>query len=179
MYKETIYKQWGFANKDNKQTIQGINYTDCGPMDNYGDAWIVSNVTLSWKENKMYNLETSYLTTLVFVSGPKSNAHGDAQSCTARTFNTKLEDDYDVFKVGVFCALQAGLTAMAADGCMVALVASVSCGIYVPRDFKQKINSNFRGIVQNVLESHVLTTQGSESRKLGCCFDRVICVKLC
>ena len=111
VYKETIYKQWGFANKDDKQTIQGINYTDCGPMDNYVDTWIISNVTLSWKENKMYNLETSYPTTLVFVSGPKSNTHGDTQSCTARTFNTKLEDDYDTFKLGVFCALQA-----AADG---------------------------------------------------------------
>ncbi len=107
----------------------------CGPTD-YGDAWSVSDVTLSWKEEDMYWSEKMYPTTLVFVSGPNSNARGDASSCTSRTFNTQLEYNYDAFKRSVFCALQAGLTAMDADGCTVALVVSVSCGIYDPQHFK-------------------------------------------
>jgi hypothetical protein len=125
----------------------------------------------------MYSPEMTYPTTLVFVSGPNSNACGDQWSCTARTFNTLLEHNYDAFKLGVFYALQAGLTAMAADGCTVALVASVSCGIYAPPDFKSRINADFPGIVDAVLDSYVFT-DGSARMQLGCCFDRVIHVKL-
>ena len=179
VYRDTIYKQWGFDTKYDTETIQGINYTRCGPTD-YGDAWSVSDVTLSWKDKNMYSTRTTYPTTLVFVSGPNSNARGDQWSCTARTFNTLLERDYDAFTRGVFCALQAGLTAMAADGCTVALVASVSCGIYAPPHFKsgkKDINADFPGIVDAVLDSYVFT-DGSAPRQLGCCFDRVIHVKL-
>ena len=179
VYTDTIYKQWGFHTKYDTETIQGINYTRCDPTD-YGDAWSVSDVTLSWKGENMYYTEMTYPTTLVFVSGPNSNARGDASSCTARTINTLLERDYDAFTRGVFCALQAGLTAMAADGCAVALVASVSCGIYAPPHFKSgntDINADFPGIVDAVLDSYVFT-DGSAPRQLGCCFDRVIHVRL-
>ncbi len=137
LYKQTIYKQWGFAHKDTEQTIQGINYTDCDAM-SYGDAWLVPNVTLSWKNVKnMYFTDISYPTTL--------SPDQTAMQALARTFNK--EHSYEEFVLGVSRALQAGLVAMAADGCtVVALIASVNCGIYAPPEFRSRINAEFMAV---------------------------------
>lgn len=182
VYKDTIYKKWGFNGTTETRTIQGIDYTTCEP-EQYGDAWIVADVQLSEKVQLLhhirhrtlrYDTDCRYPTTLVFVSGPNCNARGAKESCTTRTFNRNLMHDYHKFRSGVFWALKAGLTAMAADRCTVALVASVSCGIYAPQDFKGSIQHEFRDIVQSVLQTQV----DESGLKLGCCFERVIHVTL-
>ena len=151
----------------------------CGPG-GYGDVWIVPMVTLSWKDinAEIYDLKNSYPTTLVFVSGPNCNARRRPLSFSTRTFNTELEKSYGLFKEGVSSALRVGLVAMVADGCIVAIVASVSCGIYAPEGFNKVINEDFKDTVQEVLDSHVCIAQDSKHYQLRCYFDKVIRVKL-
>ena len=69
--------------------------------------------------------------TLVFVSGPNAHMSGkDSVGSMARTFSRKAHKDYAFFRSGVTSALRAGLDAMIAHHCDVALIARVSCALY-------------------------------------------------
>ena len=71
---------------------------------------------------------------LVFVAGPnameKEKVLRNPQGSVARTWNEDMTKNYNNFRLGVMCALRAGLDAMIKTNCDVAIVALVSGGIY-------------------------------------------------
>jgi hypothetical protein len=189
---DAIYKKWNIipkfiesSDKDNYReidytnTIQRVDYTKAEPYE-YADAWVVRNAHLSEKKKKVidkyYDFNNTYLTTLVFVAGPNCGQKGiTVNSSMTRTFNTSMEYNYDKFKEGVEAALFAGLCAMAAEGCTIALLAYVSAGIY-SGNHKAEVNKNYESIVNEVLKrecyyNNIQTT-------LGNYFDKVILTKL-
>jgi hypothetical protein len=128
--------------------------------------------------NKYYNFDKTYLTTLVFVAGPNCGQRGRTiNSSMARTFNKKMKEDYDEFVKGVEATLFAGLYAMAAEGCTIALLAYVSAGIYAGA-YQTQIQIDFKNIVNKVLKRKCLNKKNNEIIELGKYFDKVILTKL-
>lgn len=189
IFQETIYNQWGMKNptKTDNKTIQGVDYTKAEPY-MYADAWIVPNAELSYKnikdiKNKIFDITKTYSTTLVFVSGPNigefkmRNGVKDEKSTMNRTWNTKMKNDYELFKNGVKAALFAGLCAMAEDGCTIALLAFVSAGIYGGK-YRDKLRTDYEKIVNEVLLQKCLTKDSGKEVRLDQYFERVILTKL-
>ena len=125
-----------------------------------------------------YKFDETYLTTLVFVAGPNCGSKGGTiNSSMTRTFNKKMKEDYNEFVKGVEATLFAGLYAMAAEGCTIALLAYVSAGIYAG-PYQTKIKKDFESIVNKVLKRKCLNKKNNEILELGKYFDKVILTKL-
>lgn len=174
--------------EDYTNTIQGVNYTKAEPYE-YADAWVVHSAHLSEKVlkikmeynkpvvNKYYDFNNTYLTTLVFVAGPNCGTHGSTvNSSMTRTFNTSIKS-YNIFEKSVESALFAGLYAMAAEGCTIALLAYVSAGIYAG-PYETMIKNNFKNIVNRVLKRKCRDIKNNKEIELGKYFDNVILTKL-
>jgi len=203
LFRHTIHQQWGLKvpdwnkiynwgdknlsqdkydkrKKDYTDTIQGVDYTKAEPYQ-YADAWIVRNAHLSEKvinqSKNEYNFNNTYLTTLVFVAGPNCGQRGrTTNSSMTRTFNTSIQL-YNIFEKSVEAALFAGLYAMAAEGCTIALLAYVSAGIYAGA-YQTQIQNDFKSIVNKVLKRKCLNKKNNEIIELGKYFDKVILTKL-
>lgn len=175
-----IFPNW---REDYTNTIQEVDYTNAEPYQ-YADAWVVRNAYLSEKvinqsdSNNEYNFDKTYLTTLVFVAGPNCGSKGSTiNSSMSRTYNTKMKEDYNEFVKGVEATLFAGLYAMAAEGCTIALLAYVSAGIYAG-SYQREIQKDFKSIVNKVLKRKCLNKKNNEILELGKYFDKVILTKL-
>ena len=166
-FSETIAERWGLLIQDSidTSTRQGVDYSKALACD-YSDAWTVSQAHLSAKSvvPNEFDYSMQYPTTLCFVAGPNVKARDTAIGSMSRTLNTQI-GDYDVFRAAVKCALAAGLRAMAAEGCTIALVAGVSTGVYAGQ-FKQQINADFSAIVNEILTDTHLS--------LGARFEKVV-----
>ena len=66
----------------------------------------------------------------------------------------KVPGGYNFFRGSVKAALRAGMDAMIQDGCDVALLARISCGIY-SGPYYQKINADFKAIVTELLSEEL------------------------
>jgi len=166
-FASTIARRWGMSSEDATSTAtrQGVDYSQARPQE-YADAWTVRDVLLSAKTTtvaKRYRFEAQYPTTLCFVAGPNVGVRKTPTGSTARTFNHAIgTQDYATFREAVKYALMAGLRAMAAEGCTVALVAGVSCGMYAG-PLKQRIRAEYATLIEEVLAGG-----------LGTCFESVV-----
>lgn len=168
VYGATIGQKWGMLDvrkgSTNTKTIQGVNYVDAKNPNYhiYGEAWTVNDVLLSMKKFDgagvpYYDRSRTYQASLVFVSGPNAGCERGRTSSTGRTLNKHAAENYDYFRIGVKDAVRAGLDAMAAIGCDVALVARISCGIYAG-DHKARINAEYNKLVNEVLDEQVYSS---------------------
>jgi len=89
-----------------------------------------------------------------------------------RTFNSRAHADYAAFLSSVTWAVYTSLVALARDGCQVAMVARLSCGLYSRPNHEEAINRDFPGMVNALL----LTGGPSGQPPLGRFFKRVVIV---
>ena len=173
-FSATIAERWGFEDLGvgtGTATRQGIDYTRAGPA-SYLDAWTVTEARLSAKvaggrgnRPNRYDHTKQYPTTLCFVSGPNAGAMQQPTGSVARTLNTAARDSYAVFRACVKSALTAGLRAMAAEGCTVALLAGVSTALYAGAH-RATIVHEYADIVAEIL--------ADEALNLAEAFDHVV-----
>merc|ERR1719421_368249 len=134
---ENLYRAWGLdPHTSDTNTIQGIDYTRASP-DDYCDVLGVLNGRMCRQDfnildgRRRFNLKKCYNATLVFVSGPNVSVRGRGPTSTCtRTLNARLATNYTAFRSGVVAAVEAGLDGMIMEGCDIAMLARLSCGIY-------------------------------------------------
>ena len=150
---DLIKGEWGFESfddKNNYDTIQGVNYVTTTEAQDYGDAWVVRDARLKHSDN-------TYPVNLFFVAGPNaSNGRTDTGSMN-RTRNEKaaVKGNYDFFKECIMAALRAGLDAMIAENITIAIVAGLSTGIYAGVH-KRDIEGDFKGLLKKVLDEKII-----------------------
>jgi len=212
LFQSTIDRQWGLVDVSGRSTdpttIQGVDYNHAeDPMD-YADSWSVCNCVVSQKmhipgrRQFMFDTSKKVPCTLVFVAGPHAGPPQKKTGSMARTKNIRASrpNEYEFFKHCVASALRTGLDAMIRQGCQIALVARISCGIYAG-PHKQKINAEFlelldellleEMVLEEVVDEKNIVVEGEEvdatddslatRRRVvrGSCFDRVIVPMLC
>lgn len=186
VYRASIYEKWGMTDPEGTShlTIQGVDYTTTRNPLLYADAWVVDDVRLSSKDvagpRAEFAFSSQCQTTLFFVAGPNASARpNNPMSSTRRTYSTAAANDYNWFRAGIEAAVRAGLLAMAARGCDVALVVGVSTGIYAGQQHKTRIIAEFEVLVNNLLNEPMLGGErAGRPARLGDCFTRVIWTKL-
>jgi len=178
LYAATICGQWGMREPlgSGVDTLQGVDYTAAMPRD-YADAWVVNGAELSVKQlgdTIRYDYAKSFPCTLVFAAGPNAKPPGWSRpdSTMRRTFNSRAHADYADFLSSVTWAVYTSLVALARDGCQVAMVARLSCGLYSRPNHEEAINRDFPGMVNALL----LTGGPSGQPPLGRFFKRVVIV---
>ena len=106
LYRDTVNRVWGMKNIDctDGVTIQGVNYMTTRDAEDYGDAYVVRDVTLQekvmrgkskvkeWGEERIDNVD------LVFCAGPNAGAEGLETGSTKRTLNKEAQNNYKFFK---------------------------------------------------------------------------------
>ena len=148
----------------------------------FADAWVVPGCTLSATTTSVlggrrFDREAgTYETTLVFAAGP--NAHAASQkaqpsSTMRRTYCAAARDSYPFVREGVKWALRASLDAAARQGCTVALLAAVSCGLYAG-PHKERIGAALPKIVDELLVEPV----PPHHLPRGLYFERVVVTRL-
>jgi len=183
IYRTTIYRAWGMANPEQADTatIQAVDYTgaDTDPSRAvlYADAWVVPGCRLGAKARGerggwQYNASQCYETALVFCSGPnasRSSLGREGSSSMRRTYSAAAAKSYDFFYQGVKWAMRAGLDAMVSEGYDVALLASLSCGLYAGTH-RGRIEKEIEQLINELLEERV----GPLQLPRGRFFSRVI-----
>ena len=185
LYRDRLHKRWGMdvPDRDSLTTKQGVNYTTTTAEADYGDAWVVDDVRLSRKDvggaTPTFDFAQQYPTSLFFVAAPNAGACGRGPtSTTRRTYNSHAAEDYDFFRRGLMASLRAGLLAMAARGCDVALLPGVGLGLYAG-PHRERIQAEFEAAVNEVLGEPMNDGRCADPpRYLGDCFRRVIWTEL-
>lgn len=182
LYAATICGQWGMKEplETSMDTVQGVDYTAATPR-MYADAWVVTGAELSVKNlgtsrDNRYVYSSCFPCTLVFAAGPNAKPpgpNGPANSTMRRTFNAQAHMRYETFLSSVSWAVYTALLAMARDGCQVAMVARLSCGLYAA-NHDDAINRDFPGMVNALL----MIGGPSGQPPLGRFFKRVVIVML-
>lgn len=133
---------------------QRIDYRKASSARAYADAWLVSDVQLSCKEDGEFDFARQYPTGLFFVAGPNAGTTGrNSRSTVRRTYNTHAATSYPFFQECVRQALYAGLHAMAHSGYDTVLLAFVSGGLYAGQwASRQHLLNDYCRLVQSVLD---------------------------
>jgi hypothetical protein len=179
-------------NSTSVRTLQGIDYTATSDACKYGDAYCVPNATLcskKWVETSggvaggsvglggpsklVFDTSQVFPTTLVFCAGPNAGARVTDRGSTARTLHARAQQDFFFFRDCLKEAVAASLDALVDQGCTIALVAQVSCGIYAG-DHRSRIGQDFLPLLNEVLAERV----GPSQLERGCYFEAVLVPKL-
>ena len=191
LFQATCGGQWGMCEPEGHtyRTVQHVDYVrgggdgrDTSLARMFADAWVVPGCTLSATTTSVlggrrFDREAgTYETTLVFAAGP--NAHAASQkaqpsSTMRRTYCAAARDSYPFFREGVKWALRASLDAAARQGCTVALLAAVSCGLYAG-PHKERIGAALPKIVDELLVEPV----PPHHLPRGLYFERVVVTRL-
>jgi hypothetical protein len=155
LYRATIDNRWGMIETHSRRTdtIQGVDYRRTRDPWDYADAWVVRRCRMCTKSAEpAFEPERSYECTLVFVAGPNAGALGQSEGSMARTCNRHCAASagYPFFRASVKSAMRTGMDAMISEGCSVALLAQLSCGIYAGR-YRRRINAELRELVTELL----------------------------
>lgn len=152
-YRATVCGEWGMEtlNVCSVRTKQGVDYVKAKEPKYYSDAYTTPATVSANYDDKMTDV------TLVFSAGPNAGARGSLTGSMTRTLNkiASQKHNYAFFRECVKEAVRTGLDAMVGEGCTVALVARLSCGIYAG-PHKKRINEEFETLVNEILAEEVI-----------------------
>ena len=155
VFKTAVGGRWGFngGGANDFMTIQGVDYVNTTDSSSYRQpAHVVPDAWVSPKTSTGYFCKKDrYQVDLVFVAGPNACASKGGIGSMDRTANTKARGNYAFFKDCIAEALAAGLDKMIDNEVKIALVATLSTGVYAG-EWRDQIGMDFMSILDKVLE---------------------------
>lgn len=171
----TVHGRWGLKqpvyNSQDTMTLQGIDYTQSKNPDDYADAWVVSDASLSAVTGQQLVPGTRVKADLIFSAGPNANKNsGDSKGSMKRTLNRASLGNFPHFRECVKCTVRAALDGAANAKNTHVLLAPISCGVYAGEHKDKMTDEAFNAIVNEVLNEHV----GPQGEQRSAYFVKVI-----
>ncbi|MGB1270465.1 MAG: NADAR family protein [Endozoicomonas sp.] len=165
---DNVCGKWGLKEKvyesKDTMTLQKIDYTKSKDPEDYADAWVVRDASLSAVAGRQLVPETRVKADLVFCAGPNANPSiGTPTGSMQRTLNQKSVKDFKHFKECVKCTVRAALDGAANAQNTHVLLAPICCGVYAGSHQDKMTDEAFDTIVNEVLDEPV-GHQGEQRR---------------